>query len=165
MAEDISTAPKAKSKPALVPVFEMPKFEIPKFEMPKMEIPAAFREMAEKSVVQAKEHYEKMKSAAEEATDMLEGTYATASKGCSAYGLKLIENARANTDATFDLMTELATSKSIAEMVELTSSYMRKQFDALTAQAKDLTEHVQKVATETAEPMKEGFTAAIKKAA
>ena len=165
MAEDISTAPKAKSKPALVPVFEMPKFEIPKFEMPKMEIPAAFREMAEKSVVQAKEHYEKMKSAAEEATDMLEGSYATASKGCSAYGLKLIENARANTDATFDLMTELATSKSIAEMVELTSGYMRKQFDALTAQAKDLTEHAQKVATETAEPMKEGFTAAIKKAA
>jgi phasin len=165
MAEDISTAPKAKSKPALAPVFELPKFEIPKFEMPKMEIPAAFREMAEKNVTQAKEHYEKIKSAAEEATDVLENTYATASKGCSTYGLKLIENTRANTDAAFDLMTELVTSKSIAEMVELTSSYMRKQFEALTTQAKELSEHVQKVATETAEPMKEGFNAAIKKAA
>src|SRR5271165_7387371 len=38
-----------------------PKLEMPNFEMPKMEIPAAFREMAEKSVSQAKETYEKMK--------------------------------------------------------------------------------------------------------
>jgi len=170
MAEDISPAPKAKSKPALVPVFEMPKFEVPKFEMPKfempkMEIPAAFREMAEKNVAQAKEYYEKMKSTAEETTDMLEETYATASKGCSDCGLKLIENARANTDAAFDLMTELVTAKSAAEIVELSSSYLRKQFDALTAQAKDLTELVQKVTSETAEPIKEGFNAAMKKAA
>ena len=49
--------------------FEMPKFEMPKFEMPKMEVPAAFREIAEKGVAQAKENYEKMKSAAEEATE------------------------------------------------------------------------------------------------
>src|SRR5215471_5051992 len=63
---------KSKSAPAAfeMPKFEMPKFELPNFEMPKMEIPAAFREIAEKSVSQAKETYEKMKSAAEEATDM-----------------------------------------------------------------------------------------------
>ena len=147
------------------PVFEMPKFEIPKFEMPKMEVPSAFREMAEKGIAQAKEQYEKMKAAAEEATDLLESTYATASKGCSGYSLMLIENARANTDATFDLMTELVTARSFAEMVELSSSFMRKQFEALTAQGKELTEHAQKVATETAEPLKEGFTSAFKKAA
>jgi len=39
-----------------------------------MEVPAAFREFAEKSVSQAKDTYERMKSAAEEATDVLEGT-------------------------------------------------------------------------------------------
>src|ERR1700690_554041 len=72
-----------------MPKFEMPKFEMPKFDMPNMEVPAAFREMAEKGVAQAKESYEKMKTAAEEATEMLEGTYATASKGCSDYALKL----------------------------------------------------------------------------
>ncbi len=146
-------------------VFEMPKFEMPKFEMPKVEVPAAFREMTEKGIAQAKENYEKMKAAAEEATDMLEGTYATASKGCSSYGLKLIENARANCDATFDLMTELVSAKSYAEMVELSSSYMRKQFEAMTSQSKELAEHAQKVATETTEPLKEGLTNAFKKAA
>ena len=110
MAET-STSAAAKSKPKAValgaPAFEMPKFEMPKFEMPKFEVPPAFREFAEKGVAQAKENYEKVKSAAEQATDVLEDTYSTASKGCASYGLKVIEANRANSDATFDLMSEL----------------------------------------------------------
>src|SRR5437660_8588831 len=109
-----STGSKAKPKPAIGPTpssFEIPKFEMPNFEMPKMEIPAAFREFAEKSVSQAKENYEKMKSAAEEATDVLEGTYATASKGARDYSLKMIEAARVNTNAAFDFANEFMTVK------------------------------------------------------
>ena len=164
MSEETHSTPSPQATTS-ASVFEMPKFEMPKFDMPNMEVPAAFREIAEKSIAQAKGQYEKMKSAAEEATELLESTYATASKGCSGYSLKMIENARANTDAAFDLMTELVTSKSYAEMVELSSSFMRKQFEALTAQSKELIEHAQKVATETTEPLKEGFTSAFKKAA
>src|SRR5467141_2707713 len=111
MTEAIETKSKTKAGPS---AFEMPKFEIPNFEMPKMEIPAAFREIAEKSVSQAKETYEKMKSAADEATDVLEDTYATASKGVSEYGLKVIEAARQNTNSTFDFYTELMTVKSFS---------------------------------------------------
>ena len=145
--------------------FEMPKFEMPTMEMPKMEVPAAFREFAEKGLSQAKDNYEKMKSAAEEATDMFEDTYNTACKGCTDYGLKMIETARANSDAAFDLMTGLMGVKSYSEAVELTSGYMRKQFETLTVQAKELSEHAQKVATETAEPIKASFNNAMKKAA
>jgi phasin len=159
----------SKSKPKVVatvsapafeiPKFEMPKFEMPKFEMPKFEVPMAFREFAEKGVAQAKENYEKVKSAAEKATDVLEDTYSTASKGCASYSLKLIETTRTNSDAAFDLMTELLTAKSYSEMVELYSAYLRKQFDTLIAQAKELSEHAQKVATDTAEPIKESISA------
>src|SRR5207253_4281690 len=118
MTEAIETTPsKSKSKAASPAAFEMPKFELPNFEIPKMEIPAAFREIAEKSVSQAKETYEKMKSAAEEATDVLEDTYAAATKGASDYGLKVIEAARANTNAAFDFATQLMTVKSLSEMV------------------------------------------------
>src|SRR5258706_8529463 len=123
---------KSRSKTAPAAAFEMPKFELPNFEMPKMEIPAAFREIAEKSVSQAKETYEKMKSAAEEATDVLEDTYATASKGASDYGLKMIEAARANTNAAFDYASQLMTVKAISEMVDLSTAHSRKQFEALT---------------------------------
>jgi hypothetical protein len=45
---------------------------------------------ATRRVSQAKEAYEKMKSAADEATNVLEDTYATATKGASDYGLKVI---------------------------------------------------------------------------
>jgi len=163
MSEAIETT-KSKSRAAAAP-FEMPKFELPNFEMPKMEIPAAFRELAEKSVSQAKETYEKMKSAAEEATDVLEDTYATATKGVSDYGLKVIEAARANTNAAFDFATELMTVKSLSEVVELSTAHSRKQFEALTAQSKELVAIAQKVAAETAEPMKESFGKAFKKVA
>ena len=50
-------------------------------------------------------------------------------------------------------------------MVELSTGYLRAQFDTVTAQAKDLADHAQKVATETAEPIKESFTSAFNKAA
>jgi phasin len=163
-----TTTSKAKSKPAGAPAasaFELPKFELPNFEIPKMEIPAAFREIAEKSVSQAKETYEKMKSAAEEATDVLEDTYATATKGVSDYGLKWIEAARENTNATFDFYTDLMTVKSFSEVVELSTAHARRQFEALTAQTKDLAAIAQKVATDTAEPIKGSVTKAFSKVA
>src|SRR5712692_1315904 len=168
MTEATYTTPKAKSKSTGAPpasAFELPKFELPNFEIPKMEIPAAFREIAEKSVSQAKETYEKMKSAAEEATDVLEDTYATATKGASDYGLKMIEASRANTNSAFDFATQLMTMKSLSEMVELTTAHTRKQFEVLTAQSKERAAIAQKVATDTTEPVKESFGKVFKKVA
>ena len=62
----------------------MPKFEMPKFDLPKMEVPEAYRAMAEKGIAQVKDGYEKIKTVAEEATDLLADTYATGSKGAAA---------------------------------------------------------------------------------
>jgi len=159
MAE-AATAPKVKTTRPATGAFEMPKFEMPKFDIPKVEMPAAFREFAERGVAQAKDTYEKMKAAAEEATDVLETTYSTATKGASDYGLKVIEAARANTNATLDFAGELITAKSLSEVVELTSAHARKQFEALTQQGKELGALAQKVATETAEPIKSGMSKA-----
>jgi phasin len=152
------------SKPA-AGVFEMPKFEMPKFEIPKVEMPAAFREFAERGVAQCKDTYEKMKAAAEEATDVLETTYSTASKGASDYGLKVIETARVNTNSAFDFFGELLAAKTPSEVIELSSSHARKQFEALTEQSKELGALAQKVATETAEPIKSGMSKAFSKVA
>ncbi|HLH94195.1 MAG TPA: phasin [Xanthobacteraceae bacterium] len=163
--EEVTTT-KSSTRPAFSgSAFEFPKFGIPNFEMPKMEIPAAFREFAEKGVSQAKENYEKMKSAAEECTGLLEGTYATASKGISEYGSKVIEAARTNTNAAFDFASELLGAKSLSELVELSTAHARRQFEALTSQSKELAALAQKVATETTEPVKESMTKAFKKVA
>src|SRR5271165_5116583 len=155
-----TTSPKVKSSKPSVGAFEMPKFEIPKFEIPKVEMPAAFREFAERGVAQAKDTYEKMKAAAEEATDVLETTYSTATKGASDYGLKVIEVARTNTNAAFDFAGEVMAAKTLSEVVELTSAHVRKQFEALTQQSKELGALAQKVAADTAEPIKSGINKA-----
>ena len=151
--------------PSAFPAFTLPKVEFPKFEVPGVEMPAAFRDMAEKSIASAKTSYEKMKTAAEEATDLMEDTYSTASKGMSEYGLKAIEAARANTNAAFDFMASLMSVKSLSEAVELSTAHARKQFDALSEQTKELSSIAQKVATNTAEPIKESVTKAFNKAA
>ncbi len=57
------------------------------------------------------------------------------------------------------------TAKSMSEMIELSTSHARKQFETATAQSKDLTALAQKVATESMEPIKSGMTTAMKKAA
>ena len=158
-----TTTPKAKK--STTGAFEMPKFEMPKFEIPKVEMPAAFREFAERGVAQCKDTYEKMKAAAEEATDVMETTYSTASKGASDYGLKVIEAARTNTNAAFDFFGELMAAKSPSEVIELSSTHARKQFETLTEQSKELGALAQKVATETAEPIKSGMTKAFAKVA
>jgi phasin len=148
---------KSKPKPTVgttATAFPFPKFEGSSFDIPKMEIPAAFREFAEKGISQAKDTYEKMKSVAEEATDVLEETYANASKGAADYGLKLIEASRVNTNAAFDFYSELLTAKSYAEVIELSTAHARKQFEAVANQTKDLASLAQKVATDTAEPIK-----------
>lgn len=161
MAEATPASIKSKAK-APVPVASQLETA---FTGATMEAPAAFREFAEKGLSQAKDSYEKMKSAAEEATSLLEETYSCASKGASDYGLKLIDVARANTNAAFDYATELLAAKSLSEVVELSTAHARKQFEAMSAQSRELTTLAQKVATEAAEPIKDGMSRVVKKVA
>ena len=167
MAEATATIKTKPSKPG-TSSFET-KFEgrsdALKFDLPKMEIPTAFREIAEKGVSQAKENYEKLKAVAEEATDVLEETYATASRGAADYGLKVIEAARANSNAAFDFATELCGARTLAQMVEISTAHTRKQIESMSEQARELSALAQKVATTTAEPIKEGLSSLAKKAA
>ena len=155
----------AKAAATVIPMFEMPKFDIPSFDMPKMEVPAAFREFAEKGVAQSRDTYEKFKAAAEQNTEMLETVYSNATQGSTEYGLKVLEVARANTDAMFDYVEAMFGVKSPSEFVELSTKHARAQFETLTGQSKELAGLAQKVATDTAEPIKTGVSKAMKKVA
>ena len=151
---------KAKTEKHSGSSFGLPHSELPKIDLPKMEVPAAFRELADKSVAQARNTYENAKAATEEATDLLKDTYKTAAKGATDYNLKVIEIARTNTNRAFDYTYELMGVKSPSEFVELSTAHTRKQFEVMTAQTKELTELAQKVTTEIAEPLKAGVTKA-----
>jgi phasin len=142
---------------------EFTKFpQFPQFEIPRMEIPVAYRELAEKGVAQAKQNYERVKAAAEETNELMEATYTTAVRGMSEYNLKLVDAMRANANAHFDFVRDLFAVKSPSDVVELSSAHARKQFDAMSAQSKELTSLAQKVSTDTAEPIKAGFNRALR---
>jgi phasin len=141
---------KAKTAKHSASPFAMPNYEAPKFDLSNMEMPDVFREMAEKGVAQAKDHYERIQSATEEATELLKSAYTTAAEGTADYNRKVTEIACSNAHAAFDYAHELLGVKSPSEFIELSTAHARKQFDAMTAQTKELAELAQKVTTEIA---------------
>jgi len=135
------------------------------FDLPKVEVPEAFREFAEKGAAQTKEMYERMRVSAEEATGLLENTFKTAATGATEFNRKMIENGRSNANAIFDHAIALLGAKSPSEAMEVSTAHVRKQFEAVAHQTKELTALAQKVTTETAEPVKAGITKAFKNVA
>jgi len=148
-----------------MPNFGLPKFELPRFDLPNAEAPAALREIAEQGIAQAKAAYEKAKTASEQAIGVLESSYAAASEGAAEYNRQVIDAARANVNAGFDYALALLAVKSPTDAVEVSAEHAREQFQALTEQAQALGKLVQKLATETAEPIKTGLTRAFQNAA
>ncbi len=118
------------------------------------EVPEQMRAFAERGVSQARDNYAKFKDAAETHNGTMEAVFTTASKGASAYSAKVMEFVKANTTSALDFAQELLAVKSPSEALELWTTHTRKQFETFTAQAKELTELSQKIASETAEPIK-----------
>ena len=118
------------------------------------EVPEQMRAFAEKGVSQARDNYAKFKDAAETHNGTMEAVFTCANKGASEYSAKVMEFMKANTTAALDFAQELLGVKSPSEAMELWTSHARKQFETLAAQAKELNELTQRVASETVEPIK-----------
>jgi phasin len=108
---------------------------------------------AEKGAAQIKETAEKFSAATEQTTRLAENTFASAAKGIKDYNVKIFEFAQLNSEAALDYAKQLMSAKSPSEMVELWTSYVRKQFEMLSEQTKELAMLGQRMATETAEPL------------
>ncbi len=163
------TASKAKTtkhaaSPFDIPDYGFPKFAMPKFDLPNMEMPEALREMTEKGVEHTRDAYAKAKVVSEEAADLLENAFEATAKRATDYNRKLIEITRTNTRAAFDYVQELLGAKSPSEFIELSTAQMRKQFEIVSAQNKELCALAQEIATEAAGTIKTGLSKALNKA-
>ena len=118
------------------------------------EVPEQMRAFAEKGAAQARENYAKFKDAAETHNGTVEAVFTSASKGASEYTAKLVEFMKANTSAQLDFAQQLFGAKSPTEALELWTGHARKQVETFQSQAKELVELTQRVAAETAEPIK-----------
>ncbi|WP_075292545.1 phasin [Pararhizobium arenae] len=115
----------------------------------------AFREFAEKGAVQSKEAYAKMKTAAEDATKTVEATLESAQSGTVEISLKAIDALRTNAESSLSHMEALLGVKSLSELFELQTAFIRKQAELAMEQAKSMQEATKKVAENVAKPSKE----------
>jgi phasin len=120
------------------------------------QLPEQVRAFAEKGVSQAREGYAKFKDAAETHNSTVEAVFNTATKGAAEVSTTLLDIAKTNTNAGFDFAQSLIGVKSPSQAFELWSGFAKSQFEALTGQSKQLAELSQKIASETAEPIKTG---------
>lgn len=119
------------------------------------ELQGHLRAVVEKGLVEARAAYSKAKSAADETADAVDGSYAAAKAGVVAINAKALEALRVNVEANFDFVKSALAVKSVADYVALHGEFTRRQIDAITDQTKEIGALAQKLATETAEPIKE----------
>lgn len=122
----------------------------------------SFREFAEKGAAQTKEAYAKMKEAAEDATKTVEATLESAQAGTVELGLKAIDALRTNAENSLSHMEALLGVKSVAELFELQTAFLRKQAEVAVEQARTLQETSKKVAEKVAAPGKSAAEKAMK---
>jgi phasin len=128
-------------------------FSIASFDPSKLA--ESFRDFAEKGAQQSKDAYAKLKTAGEEAGKTLEATVQTAQAGTVEIGLKAIDVLRVNAESSLSHMEALLGVKSVAEFVELQTSFLRKQAELAVNQAKSMQETTKQVAEKLAKPSKE----------
>ena len=114
--------------------------------------------MAESTVTQTGEAYERGKEALDESIDGLEHSFDAAGHGATVFNRKLIDIAQRNLNSSFDYAKSLAAAKTLAEIVELQSTYIRNQFEVFAGQATEIQALSKKIATDTSEPLKDQMT-------
>src|SRR5262245_494299 len=120
------------------------------------------RTIAEKGVEQSKEAYAKLKTGAEDAQKAIETTFETAKSVGNELSLKTIAALRANAEAHFSHLEALLGVKSISELLELKTAFMRKRVEMSVEQAKEFQALTTKATTEVTKPVKDAFEKALK---
>ena len=110
--------------------------------------------MAEKSVAQTREIYNRSKDALDASIATFERSFDGAGQSATAFNRKIIAIAQRNVSSVFDLAKSLAGAKKLTDIVELQAAHWQKQFDALTAQAEEVRALSTKVMADAAAPIK-----------
>ncbi len=153
----VSSAPAAEeapAPPASTPVSEAAKaFAAPAAAL--TELQGNLRSVVEKGLTESREAYARAKAAADEAAGAVESSLAAAKAGVVAINAKALEALRANVEANFDFVKSALAVKNVADYVTLQGEFTRKRIDALADQTKEIGALAQKLAAESAEPIKE----------
>jgi hypothetical protein len=94
--------------------------------------------------------FEKVKPAAEHATEAVQATCTTTFDSAAAMNVKLIEAGRSNSNAALEFTRTVIALKSPLELPSLMTAYARKQCELWAVQMKEFSNLAQKIAHEVA---------------
>jgi phasin len=122
---------------------------------PGAEVPEAMRAMAEESVAQTREVYDRSRDMLDASVATLEKTFDAAGQGVTAFNRKILDITQRNVNSLFDLAKNLAGAKNLADVVELQTAYWQKQLGVLTSQAEEVRALSTKVTASATQPIKD----------
>lgn len=107
------------------------------------QIPAEMRDLAERSVAQARKAFETFMGAVHRTSGAVDNV---APNGAREVGDKAVSFAESNVNAAFDLAEKLVKAKDIQEVMALQAEYLQRQLQSAQEQARELGETFQKAA-------------------
>ena len=123
------------------------------------------RRNTERAADMTKEGLDRVTAATSEAGETVREYCSKAVKGAQVYHNRVLEFAQTNANSSFELAQRLLNAKSPSEFFEVSSDHMRRQWEMLADQTKQLTELAQNATAATAEPLKSGLEKVFKRAA
>ncbi|HEX2215893.1 MAG TPA: phasin family protein [Xanthobacteraceae bacterium] len=121
-----------------------------KSPMGSFEIPVEMRNVAEQSVVQARQAFDGFMSAAQKALSKWEEQTAVAQAGARDTGERIMGFAEQNVATSFEFAQRLVRAKDVDEMMRLQAEFVRAQMEVLGEQAKELGQGATTAAREAA---------------
>jgi phasin len=118
---------------------------------PDLEIPASVREIASKSVDQAKDAYDRFVDAARQAQDMIAKSTEVFAFGAKELQEKTLAYAEANTRAGFEACSRLVKARDVKEALDIQTQFARNQMETYAQQATELS-RVLATAAQKAQP-------------
>ena len=118
-------------------------------------IPEGVRALAEKTVAQSRQVYDRSSDAFDASVATFEKSFDAAGQGAAAFNRKIIDISRRNLNSVFELATSLAGAKNLADIVELQTDHWQNQIDVLTAQAEEVRTLSTKVVADAGATLKE----------
>jgi phasin len=110
-------------------------------------VPPDMRKLAEQNLQQAKKTFEELMNATHRAVSSFGGHASTAQSTALELQRKLVGYSERNVAASLEYAQNLLRAKDAGELMKLHSEYLKDQMQALTEQARDLTQHAGKAAT------------------
>jgi phasin len=104
-----------------------------------LEIPSSVRDLASKSVDQARDAYNRFLEAARQAHDVVSKSSDVFTNGARELNEKAVKYTEANLQANFELAQRLVQAKDLKEALDIQSQFARQQMETFAHQAQELT--------------------------